>query len=55
MPIIGQYTLAADVLGGKPPGALFYVLAAVSVLVLAGLLVHATARLLSKETIVFGR
>ena len=55
VPIIGQYSLAADVLGGKPPGVLFYVIAAVSVLVLAALLVQMTARLLSRETIVFGR
>ena len=55
VPIIGQYSLAADVLGGKPPGVLYYVLAGVSVLVLATILVQMTARLLSRESIIFGR
>jgi len=55
VPIVGQYSLAADVLGGKPPGVLYYVLAGASVLVLAAILVQMTARLLSRESIIFGR
>jgi sodium transport system permease protein len=55
IPIVGQYALAADVLGGKPPGAVFYLLAGVSVLVCAGVLVTLTARMLRREAIVFGR
>jgi sodium transport system permease protein len=55
VPVLGQYALAADVLGGKPPGVTFYVVAGVSVLVCAAALVTLTARLLSRETIVFGR
>jgi sodium transport system permease protein len=55
VPVLGQYALAADVLGGKPPGIGFYSLAGVSVLACAGVLVTLTARLLKREAIVFGR
>jgi sodium transport system permease protein len=55
IPIVGQYALAADVLGGKPPSAAFYVLAGVSVLACALVLVTLTSRLLKREAIVFGR
>jgi sodium transport system permease protein len=55
IPIFGQYALAADVLGGKPPGTTFYVLAGVSVLACALLLVALTSRLLKREAIIFGR
>ena len=55
VPILGQYALAADVLGGTPPSPALYVLAGVSALAVAGLLVGLTARLLQRESIVFGR
>ena len=55
IPIFGQYALAADVLGGKPPGVIFYVLAGVSVVACAVVLVALTSRLLKRETIIFGR
>lgn len=55
VPVLGQYALAADVLGGNPPAIAFYVLAGVSVLVCAGALVALTATLLRREAIVFGR
>jgi sodium transport system permease protein len=55
VPILGQYALAADVLGGKPPSVAFYVLAGVSVLVCALVLLALTARLLTREKIIFGR
>ncbi|MGA2589027.1 MAG: ABC transporter permease subunit [Bryobacteraceae bacterium] len=55
VPIVGQYALAADVLGGKPPSVTFYVLAGVSVLACAVLLVALTSRLLKREKIIFGR
>jgi sodium transport system permease protein len=54
VPIVGQYALAADVLGGKPPGVVFYVLAGVSALLCAAGLVAMTARLLRRESIIFG-
>ena len=55
MPILGQYALAADVLSGKPPSIFFYVLAGVSVVACAAVLVTLTARMLKREAIVFGR
>lgn len=55
VPIFGQYALAADVLGGKPPGTTFYVLAGVSVVACALVLVVLTSRLLKREAIIFGR
>lgn len=55
IPIVGQYALAADVLGGKPPSVAFYVLAGASVLACAGVLVSLTSRMLTREKIIFGR
>jgi sodium transport system permease protein len=55
VPILGQYALAADVLGGKPPSPVFYVIAGVSAVSCALVLVSLTARLLRRESIVFGR
>ncbi len=55
VPIFGQYALAADVLRGKPPAVAFYVLAGVSVLACALILVALTSRLLKREKIIFGR
>jgi sodium transport system permease protein len=55
VPIVGQYALAADVLAGKPPAIAFYLLAGLSALVGAAGLVALTARLLQRESIIFGR
>jgi len=55
VPILGQYALAADVLGGSPPGVAFYLVAGVSAIACALVLVGLTARLLRREAIVFGR
>ena len=55
VPMVGQYALAADVLGGKPPHVVFYLMAGVSVLLCAAILVALTARLLRREAIIFGR
>jgi sodium transport system permease protein len=55
VPILGQYALAADVLGGKPPSAVFYLVAGASAVGCALALVGLTARLLRREGIVFGR
>lgn len=55
IPVVGQYALAADVLGGSPPAVVFYVVAGASA-VLCGLgLVWLTASLLRRESIIFGR
>ncbi len=55
VPVLGQYALAADVLGGNPPRAIYYVVAGAAVLAAAGVLVVLAARLLRREAIVFGR
>jgi sodium transport system permease protein len=55
VPILGQYALAADVLGGTPPHVALYIAAAVSTIGAALVLVALTARLLNREAIVFGR
>jgi sodium transport system permease protein len=54
-PFIGQYALAADLLGGKPPAVYLYVIAGACVLGLALVLVMLTARMLRREQIIFGR
>ena len=55
VPIMGQYALAADLLGGKPPGVALYVVAGVSVMVCGIALLIATAKMLEREKIIFGR
>jgi hypothetical protein len=55
IPIVGQYALAADVLGGKPPAAALYVRAGVSAVACALILLALTSRLLRREAIIFGR
>jgi sodium transport system permease protein len=55
VPILGQYALAADVLGGTPPHVAFYFVAGTSAAGFALVLVALTARLLRREAIVFGR
>ena len=55
VPVLGQYALAADVLGGKPPGGLSTCWPACRSIACALLLVALTARMLNREAIVFGR
>ena len=55
IPILGQYALATDIMGGKPPSPIYLSLAALSAAALALAFVFLTARLLSKEKIIFGR
>lgn len=55
VPVLGQYALAADVLGGEAPALISYVVAGTSAVLCAIGLVAWTARLLTRETIVFGR
>jgi sodium transport system permease protein len=55
IPILGQHLLASDVLGGKSPSPVLFVLAAVAALITAVLLVRLTTRLLQRERIIFGR
>jgi hypothetical protein len=53
VPIIGQLTLTADVLGGVDTPAYRYIISAAGSVVLALALIAATARLLRRESIVF--
>lgn len=55
VPIMGQYALASDVLGGQPPGVWLYVVAGVATVACAVALVGLTARAMSRERIIFGR
>lgn len=55
VPWIGQQTLLTDVLGNKPILPLVFVVVAVTNLVLAAIVIRATAGLLVKEKIIFGR
>jgi sodium transport system permease protein len=55
VPIMGQYALAADLLGGKPPGVGLYMVAGASALICGIALLIASARLLQREKIIFGR
>ena len=55
IPIIGQHLLLNDILGGKQPGALPFVLAGVSALTLGLVMVYLTTRLFQKESVIFGR
>jgi sodium transport system permease protein len=55
IPIVGQHLLATDVMGGKTPSPVAFVLAAAAAVVTAVLLVRLTTRLLQRERIIFGR
>ena len=55
VPWIGQQTLLTDVLGNKPIHPLVFVVVALTNLVLAAIVIRATAGLLVREKIIFGR
>jgi len=55
VPVLGQYALASDVLGGQPPGAWLYLMAGVAAIASALVLVALTARAMARERIIFGR
>ena len=55
IPVVGQYALASDVIGGNTPPAGFFVLAAISIALSAFALVMLTTRMLKREAIIFGR
>lgn len=55
VPWIGQQTLLTDVLGNKPIGPLVFVVVGAVNIALAIAVVHATAGLLLREKIIFGR
>jgi len=55
VPILGQYALASDVLGGQPPGVAGYLVAGAVAVACAIGLVALTARAMTRERVVFGR
>lgn len=55
VPMVGQFALAADLLGGTVPGLGSTFIAAGAALAVALALVWMTGRLLQKESIIFGR
>ncbi|MEP6783828.1 MAG: ABC transporter permease [Acidobacteriota bacterium] len=55
VPWIGQQTLLTDVIGNKPISPMVFVVVAVVNLTLAVLMIRATAGLLHRERIIFGR
>jgi sodium transport system permease protein len=55
MPILGQYVLLTNVLGGRTPNPLAFLAAAAACVVAATLLVRLTVALLRDERIIFGR
>ena len=55
VPMLGQYVLLTNVLGGRAPDPLAFVAAAVSCVVAATLLMRVTVALFRDERIIFGR
>ncbi len=55
VPLLGQYVLLTSVIGGRPPGALAFVVAAAGALVAAAIFVRVTVALFQNERIIFGR
>jgi sodium transport system permease protein len=55
IPLLSQYTLVTNVIGGTTPGILSHVVATVVSLGLAALLIAWTTRLFRSERIIFGR
>jgi sodium transport system permease protein len=55
VPVFGQYSLAADLLGGTAPAWGLFAVAGVATIAAAILFVALTARALARERIVFGR
>ena len=55
IPLIGQYTLAKDILSGNVPPPAMFIVAGAAVFLLAALFVWGAAELFSSEKIIFGR
>jgi sodium transport system permease protein len=55
VPMLGQYVLLTNVLGGRAPGPLAFVVAAAACAVAAALLMRVTVSLFRSERIIFGR
>ena len=55
IPILGQHLLAIEVLGGRTPSPLMFLLAALSAVAASFVLVRLTTRMLGSERVVLGR
>lgn len=55
VPMLGQYVLLTNVLGGRAPGAIAFVAAALSCVIVAAFFIRLTVALFRDERIVFGR
>jgi len=55
VPILGQYVILTDVLGGRPPGAILFALSGVCTFVVSVVFIWLTTRMLHRERIIFGR
>ena len=55
VPMLGQYVLLTNVLGGRQPNPLVFIAAAVSCVVAAMLIIRVTVALFRDERIIFGR
>jgi len=55
IPILGQYALSIDIIGGKPPSPMYLIAGAASAAIVSLIFVALTTRLFSKEKIIFGR
>jgi sodium transport system permease protein len=55
IPILSQYLIANDTIGGKSPSALFHIVSATSTVALAGVFLWLATRLFHRERIIFGR
>jgi sodium transport system permease protein len=55
IPVIGQYALAMDILGGKTPAPIIFIAAALAASAAAGAFVWLATRSFSSEKIIFGR
>jgi len=55
IPVLAQYSIGTDILGGKTPSPVGLVLAAIEGVVVAAVLLWLAARLFSREKIIFGR
>jgi sodium transport system permease protein len=55
LPIVGQFAMSMDILGGKWPAAWGFVAAAVGCIALTGVFLTLATKMLTSEKIIFGR
>lgn len=55
IPILGQYVILTDVLGGRPPAPQMFAVAGVATFLAAVVFIALTTRMLHRERIIFGR